>query len=225
MRCFFIRHGKTKGNETLSFNGSGTDDPLTESGKTELKRIDDVPEGALLFVSPMKRARETAAIMLPGLDQKVIDDLREMHFGTFEGKNHDMLDGDPEYQAWLDSGGEIRIPGGEKRSEFAMRVYGAVKQAYKKAEAEGTDTIYIVAHGGTIMAAMSVLTGENYYLFNTPNGAGYLTELEENDAGNELAAITYDRFCGGLSAGPSAWRPPRYTPSGDMDGQADSGSR
>ena len=217
MKCYFIRHGKTKGNETLSFNGSGTDEPLTEIGRKELKRIDGVPERALLFVSPMIRARETASIMLPDLEQRVLSDLREMHFGSFEGKNHETLDGDPVYQAWLDSGGEMRIPGGEKRSEFAMRVYGAVGQAFIETEAEGADTMYIVAHGGTIMAAMSALTGENYYLFNTPNGAGYVTELEVDDAGNELAATTYDRFCGGLSAGSSAWRPPRYTPSGDMD--------
>ena len=216
MRCYFIRHGETAGNTQLHFNGCRTDEPLTESGKAKLCRINDVPDGALLFTSPMIRARETASIMLPQLEQRVIENLKEMDFGRFEGKNHAMLDGDPEYQAWLDSGGSMRIPGGETLEEVGARVAGAVMQAYKEASARGAGTMYIVAHGGTIMAAMGVLTGEKYYEFNSPNGAGYVTELEETDAEFGLAATSYDRFCGGLRAGLAAWRPPRYTSSGDL---------
>jgi alpha-ribazole phosphatase len=217
MKCYFIRHGKTAGNLKLHFNGSGTDEPLVESGKEELKAIDDAAAGAVLFTSPMKRARETASIMLPDLEQRVIDDLREMDFGMFEGKSHTMLDGDPDYQEWLDSAGEKRIPGGEKLSEFSRRVAAAVKLAYEEAVSQGAETMYIVAHGGTIMAAMSMLTGEKYYEFNLPNGAGFIAELEENDAEYGLAATSYDRFCGGLRAGSDAWRPPQYTPSGSLD--------
>lgn len=217
MKCYLIRHGRTEGNDDLKFNGCRTDDPLTREGKEALKRIEEIEEGAMLFVSPMTRARETASIMLPGLEQNVVEDIREMDFGYFEGKNHEDLDGDPEYQKWLDSGGSMAVPGGEDLQTFGRRVMRGLARAVRTAVGAGTDVIYLVAHGGTIMALMSILTGKNYYEFNLPNGAGYVTELEVDDAGNVLAAGSYDRFFGGLRDGSSDWRPPQYTPSDQVD--------
>ena len=217
MKCYLIRHGITEGNKELNFNGCRTDEPLSAEGIAALKAVGGVPEEAMIFSSPMIRAVETASIMFPGRDPVIIEDLMEMDFGNFEGKNHLQLDGDPEYQAWLDSGGYDPIPGGESIESFIKRVSGGLRKAADKAMDSGADEMYIVAHGGTIMAAMSYLTGEDYFNFNSPNGAGYEMELEENDAGNALAATTYDRFCGGLRNGSSDWRPPQYTPSDKID--------
>lgn len=207
----------TEGNKDRRFNGSRTDEPLSQEGRDALKPAEGVPEGAMLFSSPMKRARETAAIMFPGREPEVIDGLREMDFGDFEGKNHSMLDGDPDYQAWLDSDGKMRIPGGESLEGFGRRIMKAFGEACRLAARDGAECMVIVAHGGTIMAAMSGLTGENHYSFNTPNGAGFTIELETDDAGNVTAATTYDRFLGGLRAGSDDWRPPQYTPSDSLD--------
>jgi len=217
MKCYLIRHGETEGNKKRYFNGCRTDEYLSQEGREALKAIDGIPEDAMLFVSPMKRARETASIMMPGRDQTVIEDLREMDFGIFEGKNHKMLDGDPDYQAWLDSGGYSKIPGGESIMEFRERAGRGFREAVRQAAAKGADTFCIVAHGGTIMAIMNLVTGEDYFKFNAPNGAGYVMELEIDDAGNVTASTAYDRFCGGLRAGSDGWRPPRYTPSDSMD--------
>ncbi len=217
MKCYLIRHGITEGNIALHFNGSGTDEPLTPEGRDALKEIEGVEPGSMLFASPMKRALETADILFHGREPAVIDDLREMHFGIFEGKNHKMLDGDPEYQAWLDSGGAAKIPGGESIESFRKRAWKGFTEALTIASRKGTKTVYMVVHGGTIMAVMSTLTGEDYFDFNAPNGAGYIIEVEIDDAGNVTASTTYDRFCGGLRAGPDGWRPPRYTTSDRMD--------
>ena len=217
MKCYLIRHGITESNNALCFSGSGTDEPLTEEGREALKEIEGIPSGYLLYASPMTRALETAAVMFPGVKPIVIDDLREMHFGKFEGKNHKMLDGDPEYQAWLDSGGIDEIPGGESIAGFSARTWQGFKEAVCQAAEKGEGTICIVAHGGTIMAIMSKLTGEDYFAFNAPNGAGYIIEVEIDDAGNVTASNAYDRFCGGLRAGSDGWRPPRYTPSDSTD--------
>ena len=217
MKCYLIRHGETEGNAALHFNGSGTDEPLTEAGRGALQEIVNVEPGSMLFASPMKRAIETASIMFPGREPVVVDDLREMHFGVFEGKNHRMLDGDPDYQAWLDSGGTAQIPGGESMGGFYTRISKCFTDVAGMAAQAGADTLYIVAHGGTIMAAMSFLTGEDYFSFNAPNGAGYMIEVEMDDAGNVTAPNAYDRFCDGLRAGSDGWRPPRYTPSDSMD--------
>ena len=217
MKCYLIRHGITEGNKELNFNGCRTDEPLSQEGRDALKAIDSVAEDALLYASPMKRALETASIMFPGKTPVVIDELREMDFGIFEGKNHSMLDGDPEYQAWLDSGGFAQIPGGESITSFSKRAAQGFKRAVLHALQNGAEDMCIVAHGGTIMAVMSMLTGKNYFDFNVPNGAGYVIELEADDAGNVTAATAYDRFCDGLRAGSDGWRPPQYTPSDSMD--------
>ncbi len=217
MKLYLLRHGITEGNKERHFNGCRTDEPLSQEGRDALKAIDDIPADAFKVSSPMKRARETAGIFFPEADPLIIEDLREMDFGIFEGKNHAMLDGDPAYQAWLDSGGEACIPEGETISDFRVRVMKGLGEAVTAASSNGADTLCIVAHGGTIMAAMSGLTGEEYLGFNAPNGAGYVIELETDDAGNVTASTAYDRFCGGLRDGSDAWRPPQYTPSGSFN--------
>ncbi len=217
MKCYLIRHGITEGNKTHSFNGCRTNEPLSAEGRDALRRIDDVEDGAILISSPMKRALETASIMLPDLTPVIIEDLREMDFGDFEGKNHAELDGDPKYQEWLDSGGLIPIPGGESIEGFRDRAFSGFCAALTLAKKACSDTLYLVAHGGTIMALMSCITGEDYFKFNLPNGAGYEIELETDDGGNVLASTAYDRFFGGLRDGSSDWRPPKYTPSDKID--------
>ena len=217
MKCYLIRHGMTQDNIDLNFSGCKTDRPLLKEGMEKLAAVDDVPKNSILFVSPMIRARQTAGIMFPDMDQIVVDDLREMDFGIFEAKNHKMLDGDPDYQAWLDSGGMMKIPEGESIGIFRKRIMSGLRKAILHAVNKGIDNVFIVAHGGTIMAGMSTLTGKDYFDFNVPNGMGYVIELEADDAGNITSAGSYDRFCGGIRDGYRDWRPPQYTPSGEMD--------
>ncbi len=45
----------------------------------------------------------------------------EMDFGSFEHQNYDELNGNPAYQAWIDSSGEAAPPGGEERAAFFSR--------------------------------------------------------------------------------------------------------
>lgn len=217
IKCYLIRHGITEGNKYLNFNGCRTDEPLSEEGRERLRQIDGVPGDAVLFTSPLKRAIETAAIMIPGKKPGIIEDLKEMDFGIFEGKNHKELDGDPDYQAWLDSGGRSGVPGGENLEGFIRRTREGLRLAVRKAVSAGADTVYIVAHGGTVMSLMHILTHDDYFKFNLPNGAGYEIDLEVDDEGSILTAISYDRFCGGLLNGSDDWRPPQYTPSDKVD--------
>ena len=67
----------------------------------------------------MKRCLETAAILYPDVPVEIIPDFRECDFGLFENKNHAELNGRQDYQAWIDSVGELPFPGGEGRRKFA----------------------------------------------------------------------------------------------------------
>ena len=198
MKVLIVRHGRTQSNKERRYCGCRTDDPLSEEGRAELAEVSD--EAGMIFVSPMLRARETAEILFPGMEQTVIDDLREMDFGIFEGRNHEEMDGDPVYQAWIDSMCEDPIPEGESKEDFMARTMDGFKEAVCSAVTYDDGTVIIVAHGGTVMTVMNVLFGGNYYDYYAGNGEGYRFELEVDDEGHIAAAGTYDRFCGRVRA-------------------------
>lgn len=130
IELYLIRHGMTLGNVEHRYIGRQTDEPLSEDGRQQLeKRKDqwaqvcrtwDMP---YVFVSPMLRCRQTAEILFPQIPQIEIDPWREMDFGEFEGKNYAQLNGDPRYQAWIDSGGTLAFPGGESREALWQDVW------------------------------------------------------------------------------------------------------
>lgn len=207
MRCVVVRHGRTAGNDARKYLGCRTDESLTKEGRNDLKVFKDVkdafdvdPAKAIIVSSPMKRAIETAERMFPEIKITTEEDLRETDFGKFEGKTYEDLNGDPDYQAWIDSGGTMQIPGGESMDSFRSRSMDGFRKALAAAVGEGKEMMIITAHGGTVMAVMSSLFGGNYYDYYTLNGDGYIFGLEVDDAGDFTAAGTYDSFCGRVRA-------------------------
>ena len=73
---YLIRHGMTLGNSEKRYIGV-TDEPLTESGKFELKQM-LYPKVDMVFSSPMIRAVQTAEIIYPKQKPILIDDIREL---------------------------------------------------------------------------------------------------------------------------------------------------
>ena len=58
LKIYLIRHGKTQGNLSGKYIGARTDEPLCQEGIRELEGK-NYPKAELLFVSPMKRCRQT----------------------------------------------------------------------------------------------------------------------------------------------------------------------
>ena len=196
MKVIIIRHGKTQSNIEQRYMGCRTDEDLLETEKSSLQDPGIAYDDLLIISSPMKRSLQTAHIFFPGKEVLVADDLREMDFGIFEGKNYMDLSGDPDYQAWVDSGCTSRIPGGESMDSFIQRTMTGFREAVRTAIDKRAATLCIVAHGGSIMSVMYRLFGGNYYDYYTQNGDGYIFRLEVDDAGDFAAAGTYDSFCG-----------------------------
>ena len=89
MRLYMIRHGETEWNVKKRFQGQ-SDIPLNNEGR-KIARITaealaDVPF-TRVYTSPLKRAYETAIIMIGTRDIPVIEDARimEISFGVYEG--------------------------------------------------------------------------------------------------------------------------------------------
>ena len=182
MRWVLIRHGATKGNLEGRYIGCRTDEPLCREGVKALKQR-EYPPVQRVYLSPMKRCLETAEMIYPGVPVEIVPDFRECDFGLFEKKNYAELNGRADYQAWIDSGGELPFPGGESRAEFAARCQAAFKGLQEKAPNEDCA---IIAHGGTIMAIMEAWSQPpgKYYDFQVKNGHGYI--LKGNGAYSSL---------------------------------------
>lgn len=174
MTVWLVRHGRTEWNDTGRYQGQ-TDLPLSNEGAAELVRADFSPK--TVYVTPLKRTQETARILFPDARQIVIDDLREMDFGVFEGRTYIEMENDDDYRAWVEDNCRGRCPGGESREEFAARICAA----FEKLMDESEDDVVIVAHGGTQMSVMErfAVPHEPYFSRNAKNGTGY-----ELDASN-----------------------------------------
>ena len=169
MELIFIRHGRTPGNKEMRYIGRTDESILPESAAELRERAlrGEYGHPGILFVSPMSRCIETAGIIYPEMEMHIIRDFRECDFGSFEGRNYSELDGDPEYQNWIDSGGTMPFPGGESMDEMTDRV---MKGFYEAMDiADGLDAAFVV-HGGTIMAVMSRIDGGDFYDYQIDNG-------------------------------------------------------
>ncbi|MBO4750409.1 MAG: histidine phosphatase family protein [Lachnospiraceae bacterium] len=196
MLLYLIRHGKTPGNEEKRYVGR-TDEPLSETGRAELTKK-QYPEVDLLFASPMKRCVESAEVLYPGMEPVLIEGFREIDFGAFEGKNYQELSGNPDYQAWIDSGGTLAFPQGESRTDFVRRSVAAFENMMQKAgeHAKGGGEeplrIAVVSHGGTIMSVLSSLYAGDYFDYQIPNGEAYLVTMTLAEEGWKI--LSAERF-------------------------------
>lgn len=177
---WLIRHGMTEGNRYQRYIGK-TDEPLCEEGREMLKAF-SYPEPEAVFVSPLARCRETAEILFPEKRLRIIDQLAECDFGDFENKNYLELSGNPDYQAWVDSGGTLPFPGGESREGFQERCREGFVRILREAQAEKRRQIAVVAHGGTLMSVLSAFAvpEKPFYDWQVKNGRGFLLEVPED---------------------------------------------
>ena len=184
MKLILIRHGMTPGNEKKHYLGV-TDEHLSEAGRTALeenKKKGLYPKPDAVFVSPMVRCVETKEIIYPEYEAEKVNEFREIDFGKFEGKNHQELEIDPEYQKWLDSGGMGQVPGGESMADMMERCRIGMEYALKKCEAdENIETVAFVVHGGTVMAVLAALTESGFYNHMVKNGEGYICSLYKKE--------------------------------------------
>ena len=140
--------------------------------------------------SPMLRCLQTKDILYPDTRAILLPEWKEIDFGRFEGKNYQDLNGDPDYQRWIDSGGVTAFPGGESRDEFVKRSMAGLEWCIEYMEDYKQKSAVCVVHGGTIMAIMSSLTGGDYYDYQVKNGQGYEIELSIKNNNVQLEKLT-----------------------------------
>lgn len=154
-KIHLVRHGKEKPDGVIRYVGK-TDLPLTAKGRQEILKLDAqgiYPYAQKLYSSPLSRCRETLSLLYPDVEPEICAGLSECDFGAFENKTAEELKTRPEYAEWLSGG---TPPGGESTEEFVKRSVVAFAKIVEELMREGTTDALVCAHGGTIMAVLSV---------------------------------------------------------------------
>ncbi len=195
-----IRHGKTEGNIRHIYMGT-TDLPLCDAGVREIQElysdgaplrraVERVTEGMefTVFSSPLTRCRQTEEIVFPGIRPVLVEELREMDFGIFEGKSYDELKDMEEYRQFVESEGVINPPGAESRSDVQKRVLAGLKKCRSLLAERGQKRGVVFLHGGTTMSLFSYMNGGGFYDYLIGNGEGYTISVN-SDPSSELDII------------------------------------
>lgn len=125
----FVRHGETPLHVDANRFCGDLDPQLTVRGRAQAARAREVLAGIMPKVgagwtSPRLRARETAHLILPQAEWQVVDDLRELSFGEWEGlTKEEAAAKTPEaYRAWEIDAYRNAPPGGESGLAALPRV-------------------------------------------------------------------------------------------------------
>jgi broad specificity phosphatase PhoE len=166
VRLLLARHGQSTWNAERRFQGA-TDVPLSPLGRAQAEALGQALRGrrlAAAYVSPFRRARETAELALAGADVPLITfpDLRELSLGAWEGCTVDEVRGqagDP-YARWLLAPHDCPPPGGEPLDAVCDRVRAAMARI-AAAHPDGEDVL-VVSHGGVISVYACWLLGASF---------------------------------------------------------------
>ncbi len=142
---WLVRHAETEWSKSGRHTGR-TDVPLTDSGRERARELGARLGGlefALVLVSPLERARETARLAGFGDACQVREDLLEWDYGDYEGiTTAEIREERPDWYLWSDG-----VPNGETADEVAARCDRVIEEIL------GADgDVAVFAHGHVLRA-------------------------------------------------------------------------
>lgn len=179
-----LRHGESESNAAGLLVGRH-DSPLTARGVVQaeaaarqlLRERHDLSEAEVVS-SPLRRARDTAAVTARGLGLseaavRVDERLVELDYGTFDGLSPSAVD-EEHWAAWRQDP-HYRPPGGEALAELQARVVEWCEEVAEKAE---RGLVLAVSHVSPIKAAACwALGAEPLLSWRMTLGVAALTRL------------------------------------------------
>lgn len=191
-RLLLVRHGETDWNRQTRFQG-GIDVPLNDNGRQQSQKaaqfLKDVPLD-FAFSSPMLRPKETAEIILryhPGVQLELLDGLREISHGLWEGKLEAEIEQayPGELHRWRTVPAEVQMPEGENLQQVWERS-AAAWQSILAAVENQAKTGLVVAHDATNKALLCQILGlspDHFWNFRQGNGAVSVIDYPQGPSG------------------------------------------
>jgi broad specificity phosphatase PhoE len=183
--ALLVRHGET--HETTGHRyPSAQDLSLNERGRAQADALAQALQMVgldAIFVSPSRRAQETAAPLAAQrhLELRVIPELAEMSFGQLGGLSLEEAartfpDG---LKRWLDNPFEVTLPDGEPFLDFVGRVRRVRRELTREWAGR---TITVVTHGGVVAVWRCLEEGRPWSDFwrsiPAPGTGGWLIRAE-----------------------------------------------
>ena len=159
-QILLVRHGETNGASSIRYFGS-TDVELSTEGREQMVQVGAslaARRVELWLASNLRRSWVAASIVSRGVPVRIDPDLREIHFGQWEGLSREEIEArDPVlFQDWQAGAEGFEYPGGEARGAFRARVGRALERIL----ASRGSTAVGVLHKGVIRELVRQLTGE-----------------------------------------------------------------
>ena len=147
-RLWLVRHGPTRARTMLGW----TDRPADLSDADALARLSALLPDAPVVSSDLVRATATADAIGAGRERLAhAPDLREFHYGDWEDRPFDAIDG-PRLRAFFDAPGDVAAPGGESWNDVVARA-GAALDRLDRPE------LIVVCHFGVILSLWAEAAG------------------------------------------------------------------
>ncbi|MGE0127371.1 MAG: histidine phosphatase family protein [Blastocatellales bacterium] len=166
-RFLLIRHGMTD-SVGRAVAGWTPGVYLNDKGRWEAarlaERLADAPIKAI-YSSPLERACETAQPISRkfGLDVQVVEDVGEVKFGEWTGRELSELNNDPLWRRFNSLRSLTRAPGGETQLEAQARMIAALELLRAR---HPDQMVAVVSHGDVIKSAIAYYAGIPLDLFH-----------------------------------------------------------
>jgi broad specificity phosphatase PhoE len=155
-----VRHGQSTTNE-LGLLVGRSDPPLTELGRRQASALEpwlsDVDE---VWVSPLARARETAALALPGREQVVKESFIELDYGDLDGTS--VAEMTTQHWRAFEVEHERAFGGGESLADVDKRVHAELDVLFDDDSSllhAPSSHLVIVSHVSPIKSAVTWALG------------------------------------------------------------------
>ncbi|MCS7223486.1 MAG: histidine phosphatase family protein [Armatimonadetes bacterium] len=197
-RWLLIRHGASIWNKEQRIQGQ-IDVPLSDLGREQVRALARRLSGediCACFTSPLMRAKETAHLLIQGMNRSipliVLEELKERQFGEWEGRLIDeVATQDPVWNDWVKSDQMSCPPGGETIEDFSARTWGAIETIREQVP---WGSLMVAGHGGSLKAIICHLIGLPMSSISRMSlGNGSLTIVEEREGSGWL--IVYNDTC------------------------------
>lgn len=156
MNLYFVRHGKTEWNLEKRVQGIADTELLDEGIEQAKKAKEDLKDVNidLIVCSPLKRTRQTAAIINEERNLPIIYDERviERDFGEFEGLTRSEFD----FESFWSYKKNIKYEKAENIRDFFKRIFDFIDSLKKDYPDKN---ILIVMHGGVSIAVKCYFEG------------------------------------------------------------------
>lgn len=183
-QLILVRHGETLHNAAGIAQG-WQDSELSDKGRSQVQKLAKrlASYGVdTLYSSPLNRARATAQAISDeiGLPITILDDLREMNYGAWEGKNFLEVRKNDEaiFKRWI-AEDDFPCPEGESHQDVLARM----KRAFEAVSTAARPVI--VAHGTAIRVGATAL-------LNVPLGT--VRHLAQDNASINLFIRRNERY-------------------------------